>query len=774
MTKKPVAEKQASGKTAARKTAQKPPEWLRYFADLDSDAPSNLFYIERALHNAIQTFAVREGLPVGSMTGFLRVGLLDVPDAVIDGVEKKVPSTTDELLEMEKEIRSKSPMLGFQELPSCYNTFAITDSSDSSHTIFGISKDGFYSVHVKHSGSMKDMETTVRCISLRPEFAAQVEKFCSNLKDKPTHREQDFLGPLYMLSKNPMGWQASHFGNHGTKLEEGNYSAEARDGIRRIREDLETDYPLGRISILHGPSGTGKSHIIKDLLLIPSCMFIYVPARFVTMLNDNSLLSMLVQQRAMKGRVVLIIEDADEVLASRHADNVDQISTMLNIGDGVFSDALDVRFLLTSNQKLNEMDEAIRRRGRISSIVYVGKLKAYQANDALARIVGKEIEEPNLFMSDTSLADVYGKARELGWKPPKSNFHGLAGSGIGGVGPYGLSGMPGMIPQAHYVSSAQGPSLELPVNEFDMRLRPGHPVPEVQRYHAKDGDKGGDEARVEAARGVPAELLDLAGDALGLPDKLAALLHAPALGPRGRSVLPLRERADRLGRQVALARLEGRLTRPGAPPLSGPLHQAVAALLLADVPAAPALVLQHGELGLPGRPLPRPPALRSPHELGPYALPQGRVPPPGRLAPVGHVGAALAPVLDPVAELPAALLVGPGLPVGQLLPVDGQARGRSVRPSVWHQPQVREAVVGADAVDVVDDLLAGQRPAQMAGHHRTMDKLVRRLVAVVALLVEVGLPAHATQLFHWSPVDSMKRRMTDRSVSSNRLATSLS
>lgn len=102
----------------------------------------------------------------------------------------------------------------------------------------------------------------------------------------------------------------------------------------------------------------------------------------------------------------------------------------------------------------------------------------------------------------------------------------------------------------------------------------------------------------------------------------------------------------------------------------------------------------------------------------------------------------LAPVLDAVLLLPPALLVRPGLPVRQLLALGREPRRRRVRPAVGHQPQVTDAVVGPHAVDVVDDLLVRDLATQVPRHHGPVDKFVRGLVAVVALLVDVRAASH--------------------------------
>ncbi len=262
------------------------------------------------------------------------------------------------------------------------------------------------------------------------EVVAWINKIESKLVPRKETPMEDYPGPLYLLTNQHGHWGFQHFANFGMDLERGNYTEESLKTIDAIRADLETDYPLGRIAILHGPTGTGKSHVIRSFLRISSCMFVYVQSRFIPLLGDPGLMHTIVQSRAANGKVVFVVEDADSILASRHADNADAISSLLNAGDGIFSDAMDVRFILTTNLKAGEIDPAITRKGRLSGNCFVDKLSAEQATKVLARLVGEE-KASGRFKSSKSLAEVYAEAIELGWERPKSAFSGLRGIGNG-------------------------------------------------------------------------------------------------------------------------------------------------------------------------------------------------------------------------------------------------------------------------------------------------------------------------------------------------------
>ena len=113
--------------------------------------------------------------------------------------------------------------------------------------------------------------------------------------------------------------------------------------------------------------------------------------------------------------MVFIIEDADEVLAPRQGDNMSAVSVMLNLGDGILGKLLDVRIVATTNAHRQELDEAIMRPGRLSASVAVGPVPYEKAKAIFERLApGKELKEKAY-----TLAEIYSKARDEGWEPPK-------------------------------------------------------------------------------------------------------------------------------------------------------------------------------------------------------------------------------------------------------------------------------------------------------------------------------------------------------------------
>src|SRR5690606_9967092 len=86
---------------------------------------------------------------------------------------------------------------------------------------------------------------------------------------------------------------------------------------------------------------------------------------------------------------VLVLEDADSVLVPRGTDNMSSVSSLLNLTDGIWGAALNIRVLATTNADSLELDPAIVRPGRLTTKVTIGKLSPERAGDVYTRLTGE-------------------------------------------------------------------------------------------------------------------------------------------------------------------------------------------------------------------------------------------------------------------------------------------------------------------------------------------------------------------------------------------------
>jgi len=256
-----------------------------------------------------------------------------------------------------------------------------------------------------------------------PEVIKLFNDICSSFSDNPwMDEEQSPLGDVFMLNKRKDGIFLDSINEVGREMVPTNYTEEVRKKMEIIKSELCSDQPIGRISILKGPSRSGKSNLVRDLIFhCKQCVFVYAHVGLINSLDNYDLLTSLIEFKNEQNRkIVLIIEDGDELLVGRMRDNINLISRLLNTADGIYSDLLDMRFVITTNAKSDDIDIAIKE--RLSAMIHVGELPTKEANLALQAILGNPNDKGlhDVFTKSTLLGHVYKKARELGWKPPPS------------------------------------------------------------------------------------------------------------------------------------------------------------------------------------------------------------------------------------------------------------------------------------------------------------------------------------------------------------------
>ena len=229
-------------------------------------------------------------------------------------------------------------------------------------------------------------------------------------------KEDASLGIVYALARTPTGLQVQRIGAAGEPLVRDNYDPQVLVGYDKIVEDLKSETPSGRLAILSGPPGTGKTFIVRALMKeAPTVTFVMVPPHMVSSLADPEILPSLTSLREdIAGPILFVLEDGDSCLVARNKDNMPSIQAILNLGDGILGSVLDIRILATTNADKLDLDPALMRPGRLSAEVRVGPIGAVHANRLLKQLVGTGTSSWEMA---PTLAEVYLKARELGWKP---------------------------------------------------------------------------------------------------------------------------------------------------------------------------------------------------------------------------------------------------------------------------------------------------------------------------------------------------------------------
>lgn len=154
----------------------------------------------------------------------------------------------------------------------------------------------------------------------------------------------------------------------------------------------EPDNKSGRLVILTGKPGSGKTYMIRSFQNeLKNCELITVPSNCAQLLSDPSLLQVLNDFSRDGGEfnsgksIVFVIEDADSLLQKRDGYNNDLVSSILNLTDGLFASAFDIKMILTTNSKITEFDDALIRNGRLFKHIEINELSRERAESFLRK-----------------------------------------------------------------------------------------------------------------------------------------------------------------------------------------------------------------------------------------------------------------------------------------------------------------------------------------------------------------------------------------------------
>lgn len=213
----------------------------------------------------------------------------------------------------------------------------------------------------------------------------------------------------------------------GLPFEPMNYRPDVAEQFERVAAELEADEPSGRLVLLDGATGLGKTYFIRSLVYrCEDCKFVVITPDALQRLSDPQFLPVLLEETGGRGNknIVLVVEDGDFMVRDR-GDNaqgaqLNAVSALLNMSDGLLGHALDLRIIATTNTPTDKLDDAIVRRGRMLAHLKFYPLPLEQVRQNLRRLLGdaadKAADEAKLQIG-TSLSDVYYIARQHGWRP---------------------------------------------------------------------------------------------------------------------------------------------------------------------------------------------------------------------------------------------------------------------------------------------------------------------------------------------------------------------
>ena len=236
----------------------------------------------------------------------------------------------------------------------------------------------------------------------------KLEKLTELLKDEFVTQSKKNL--IFVVIKTTSGFDITSLGDGSSPLLTDNYLPEVIEDVEHVITSFQKSPPAGRITILNGIPGTGKTFLIRSMLSRMDSVFLIIPSGLISELDKPELLPLLISvKKSYEKPIVMIIEDGDTCLVPRKNDNISAIASLLNLSDGILGTILDIKMIISTNAEIKDMDKAILRPGRLCRDIHVGPLPYEQANRIYRRIaIGKENLDIDLEYGDYyTLAEIY-------------------------------------------------------------------------------------------------------------------------------------------------------------------------------------------------------------------------------------------------------------------------------------------------------------------------------------------------------------------------------
>jgi hypothetical protein len=197
---------------------------------------------------------------------------------------------------------------------------------------------------------------------------------------------------LFLVAQDMSGFKLNKW--HIKEVKDFDFNLQYNDDFpvanATIKDFIDEDGKSGLL-ILWGEKGTGKTTYIRHLISsYPNKKFVFIPSNLITMLGDPSFGNFLLSLQ----NSIIILEDCEAVIRSRKSNSsASAVSLLLNMGDGLMSDDLGIKFICTFNEEVTNIDEALMRKGRLACMYEFKKLTSDKVSVLLPKVVENKIAE---------------------------------------------------------------------------------------------------------------------------------------------------------------------------------------------------------------------------------------------------------------------------------------------------------------------------------------------------------------------------------------------
>jgi ATPase family associated with various cellular activities (AAA) len=207
---------------------------------------------------------------------------------------------------------------------------------------------------------------------------------------------------LHVRTRNSSGDDLERFSNVEWRDVRNNYPSTIQKSLDALMEISEIPPPgAGRVIVFHGEPGTGKTWALRSLLTQWRTWCegaLIVDAE--ELVDNTSYLMNLLQSGDEEKTQLLILEDADEIVARRH-NRSQGVVRLLNAADGIIGSNRNVMMLFTTNAPPDQLDAALVRPGRCLATIEFGPFGIAEATARLG--------EYGPASGPMTLAEIYNK-----------------------------------------------------------------------------------------------------------------------------------------------------------------------------------------------------------------------------------------------------------------------------------------------------------------------------------------------------------------------------
>lgn len=220
------------------------------------------------------------------------------------------------------------------------------------------------------------------------EHLKPIIEYSDNLKQKDAK-----ITKFYQISQTQSGFEKIQLNLNKISFNKNHYNNLDLDNLIEI---INSNKP--GVIVFNGVPGSGKTSLIKHLTSVIDKEFINISGDMLEIFNSPQFQRFIVSE--LKDSVI-ILEDCEKLIKSRNISN-SNISTLLNLGDGLLGSALNIKVILTYNTKDTNVDPALLRKGRTLFKHEFATLSAEKATE-----ISKEIGKNNVYTTDVALTEIF-------------------------------------------------------------------------------------------------------------------------------------------------------------------------------------------------------------------------------------------------------------------------------------------------------------------------------------------------------------------------------